>query len=59
MFAGAYSASQGIELIRNDIAKYIETRDGGIKSDPNDIYLCTGASDGIVVCCLILLFTGY
>ena len=46
---GAYSASQGVEVIRNDIAKYIETRDGGIKSNPDDVYLCTGASDGVVV----------
>jgi len=46
---GAYSASQGIELIRNDVAHYIETRDGGVQADPNDIFLCTGASDGVVV----------
>lgn len=52
---GAYSASQGIEVIRNDIAKYIENRDGGIKSDPNDIYLCTGASDGIVAILKLLM----
>uniref|UniRef100_H2Z4L3 alanine transaminase n=1 Tax=Ciona savignyi TaxID=51511 RepID=H2Z4L3_CIOSA len=44
---GAYSASQGVELIRNDVADYIERRDGGLKADPNDIFLCTGASDGV------------
>ena len=56
MFSGAYSASQGIEVIRNDVANYIETRDGGIKCDPSDVYLCTGASDGIVVSTLLPLF---
>ncbi|MGH0169077.1 UNVERIFIED_CONTAM: hypothetical protein FKN15_056155 [Acipenser sinensis] len=46
---GAYSASQGIECVRQDVAQYIERRDGGIPSDPNNIYLSTGASDAIVV----------
>lgn len=46
---GAYSVSSGIQLIREDVAEYIERRDGGIPSDPNNIYLSTGASDAIVV----------
>lgn len=46
---GAYSASQGIECIRQDVARYIERRDGGISSNPDNIYLSTGASDAIVV----------
>lgn len=46
---GAYSASQGIECIRQDVARYIEKRDGGIPSNPDNIYLSTGASDAIVV----------
>ena len=46
---GAYSASQGIECIRQDVARYIEKRDGGIPSNPDSIYLSTGASDAIVV----------
>ncbi|XP_035611078.2 alanine aminotransferase 2-like isoform X2 [Oncorhynchus keta] len=45
---GAYSASSGIEVIRQDVAKYIEKRDSGIPSNPDDIYLSTGASDAIV-----------
>ncbi|KAK6293138.1 hypothetical protein J4Q44_G00366390 [Coregonus suidteri] len=45
---GAYSASPGIEIIRQDVAKYIEKRDGGIPSNPDNIYLSTGASDAIV-----------
>ncbi|KAI1888864.1 hypothetical protein AGOR_G00173160 [Albula goreensis] len=44
---GAYSASQGIECVRQDVARYIERRDGGIPSDPDNIYLSTGASDAI------------
>ncbi|KAM9439826.1 alanine aminotransferase 2-like isoform 1-T1 [Clarias gariepinus] len=45
---GSYSASQGIDCIRHDVARYIERRDGGISCDPDNIYLTTGASDGIV-----------
>lgn len=47
--AGSYSASQGIDSVRQDVARYIERRDGGVHCDPDDIYLTTGASDGIVV----------
>ncbi|XP_039609741.1 alanine aminotransferase 2-like isoform X1 [Polypterus senegalus] len=54
---GAYSASQGIECIRQDVARYIERRDGGIPSDPANIFLSTGASDAIVTI-LKLLMTG-
>uniref|UniRef100_G3NDB1 alanine transaminase n=1 Tax=Gasterosteus aculeatus aculeatus TaxID=481459 RepID=G3NDB1_GASAC len=45
---GAYSSSQGIDCIRQDVARYIEKRDGGIPSNPDNIYLATGASDAIV-----------
>lgn len=43
---GSYTESQGILTIRQDIANYIQQRDG-YPSDPNNIYLCNGASDGI------------
>lgn len=46
---GAYSISPGIQMIREDVARYIERRDGGIPADPNNIFLSTGASDAIVV----------
>lgn len=52
---GAYSASQGVEIIREDAAKYIQERDGGIPSNPNDIFLCTGASDGVVAMLKLLV----
>lgn len=53
---GSYSASPGIDVIREDIAKYISERDG-IPSKPEDIMLCTGASDGIKTI-LAMLMTG-
>ncbi|XP_043109983.1 alanine aminotransferase 2-like isoform X2 [Puntigrus tetrazona] len=52
---GAYSTSQGIEMIRQDVAHYIERRDGGITSDPDNIYLSTGASDAIVTMLKLLV----
>lgn len=35
--------------MRQDVARYIERRDGGVPCAPDNIYLTTGASDGIVV----------
>ncbi|XP_041914003.1 alanine aminotransferase 2-like isoform X1 [Alosa sapidissima] len=52
---GAYSASQGIECIRQDVARYIERRDGGVPCDPDNVYLSTGASDGIVTMLKLLV----
>ncbi|XP_060134191.1 alanine aminotransferase 1 isoform X2 [Zootoca vivipara] len=54
---GAYSASPGIELIRQDVAHFIERRDGGIPSRAENIFLSTGASDAIWTI-LKLLVTG-
>ncbi|KAL8614789.1 hypothetical protein ACOMHN_062832 [Nucella lapillus] len=53
---GSYSESLGLMAIRQDIAKYIHNRDGQ-PSDPNDIAMSTGASDGIKSV-LTLLLTG-
>ncbi|KAJ8362091.1 hypothetical protein AAFF_G00398040 [Aldrovandia affinis] len=52
---GAYSASQGIERVRQDVSLYIERRDGGIPSDPDNIYLSTGASDAIMTMLKLLV----
>jgi len=49
-FVGSYSDSFGIDVARRDIASYISQRDGGIPSDYNDVFLSTGASDGIKAC---------
>lgn len=43
---GAYSHSQGVPLIRKNVAKFIEARDG-YPSDPNHIFLTAGASAGV------------
>ncbi|XP_060071000.1 alanine aminotransferase 2-like [Ylistrum balloti] len=53
---GSYSASAGIDPIREDIANYISKRDG-IPSKAEDVILCTGASDGIKTI-LSMLMTG-
>eukprot|EP01137_Pigoraptor_chileana_P005876 Opistho-2@49552 len=43
---GAYSHSQGIKAIRDNVAKFIEERDG-YPSSAEDIYLTNGASGGV------------
>nr|XP_040134967.1 alanine aminotransferase 2 [Ictidomys tridecemlineatus] len=53
---GSYSASQGVNCIREDVAAYITRRDGGVPADPDNIYLTTGASDGISVCVRVARF---
>ena len=45
--AGAYSQSTGIDVIRKHVAEYIQRRDGGIASDPENIILSGGASESI------------
>ncbi|XP_044514264.1 alanine aminotransferase 1 isoform X2 [Gracilinanus agilis] len=52
---GAYSASSGIHVIREDVARYIEQRDGGIASNPENIFLSTGASQAIVTVLKLLV----
>uniref|UniRef100_H9G7S6 Alanine aminotransferase 1 n=1 Tax=Anolis carolinensis TaxID=28377 RepID=H9G7S6_ANOCA len=52
---GAYSASPGIELIRQDVARFIERRDGGIPCNSENIFLSTGASDAIVTILKLLV----
>jgi len=43
---GSYTASPGVELIRRDVANYISQRDG-VPANWEDIFMTTGASDGI------------
>lgn len=54
---GSYSDCFGIDVARRDVAAYIAQRDGGIPCDYNDVFLSTGASDGIKTI-LKLLMTG-
>ena len=51
---GSYTDGNGIEVIRQDVAKYIQERDGGVPSNPDDILLCAGAADGIRACMKLL-----
>lgn len=44
---GAYSHSQGARCFREDIADFIEARDGGVPSDPDLVFMTNGASSGI------------
>lgn len=44
---GAYSDSAGVRIIREDIARFIEKRDGVGTVDPNNVYMSTGASGSI------------
>jgi len=46
--AGCYSDSAGLPVVRQHVADYIERRDG-LAADPNNIVLCSGASEGIRV----------
>lgn len=53
---GSYTESQGLVTIREDIAAYIQKRDG-YPANPSDIYLCNGASDGIKTVIKLLMNT--
>eukprot|EP00941_MAST-03F_sp_MAST-3F-sp1_P003575 g3575.t1 len=43
---GAYSNSQGVEVVRQEVAEFIAQRDG-YPSSPENIFLTNGASDGV------------
>ncbi|VDD79448.1 unnamed protein product [Mesocestoides corti] len=43
---GSYSQSTGVEIVREDVARYIELRDG-IPSSTEDIFLTCGASEAV------------
>lgn len=44
--SGAYSHSKGVRMFREDVANFIQKRDG-IPADPEDIFLTNGASSAI------------
>lgn len=46
---GSYSDSCGVEVIRKHVAKYIEERDGGVRSDWQNVFLATGASQCVKI----------
>ena len=51
---GAYSESQGVAVVRRDVAAFIAARDGHPAS-PDDIFLTDGASDGVKTILSLLL----
>jgi len=46
---GAYTHSKGVQAFREHIAEFITNRDGGVATDPEDIFLTNGASAGIAM----------
>ena len=51
---GAYTESQGILSIREEVSQFLERRDG-YPSNPNDIFLTNGASEGVRFCMQTLI----
>lgn len=51
---GAYTHAQGLEFVREDVARFLEERDG-YPANPNHIFLTDGASEGIrkILQCMI------
>lgn len=43
---GSYTDSHGLTLVKEEVARFIEARDG-FPSNPNDVALTTGASEGV------------
>ena len=43
---GRYSESQGVRVVREEVAAFISARDG-VQADPEDIFLTDGASSGV------------
>lgn len=43
---GAYSESSGMSIVRKEVADFIARRDG-VKVQENDVFLTSGASDGV------------
>lgn len=46
---GSYSESAGIAPVREEVASFLERRDGH-KANPDDIFLTNGASEGVRFC---------
>jgi len=55
---GAYSHSMGLPWLRKSIANFIQERDGGVPSDPDNIFLTNGASEGVKAVLNLLLRDG-
>ena len=47
--AGAYTDSQGIAAVRQEVSQFLKERDG-VAADINNIFLTNGASEGVRLC---------
>lgn len=54
---GAYTESQGIPAVREDICQFMLERDG-YRGDPANIFLTNGASDGVRLCLQTVIRSG-
>ncbi|RLV63702.1 hypothetical protein DV515_00017998 [Chloebia gouldiae] len=52
---GSYSASPGVQMVRENVARFIERRDG-VPAKADDIFLSAGASDAIVTMLKLLVW---
>jgi len=52
---GAYSHSKGVPSLRQEVAAFIERRDGGVPCDPESVFLTNGASAGIQMILQVLV----
>lgn len=55
---GAYSESQGVEIVRKEVAAFIEERDG-YKASPSNVFLTDGASPAVQMLIRSLIRTEY
>jgi len=51
--AGAYTHSQGLPFVRENVAQFISERDG-FPAEPENIFLTNGASGGVQMLCQII-----
>lgn len=51
---GAYTTSQGVHAIREEVAAFLQRRDG-VPADANDIFLTDGASGGVKMMLTLLI----
>ena len=51
---GAYTESQGISVVRDEVCNFLFERDG-YNADPNHIYLTNGATEAVRLCMQTLI----
>lgn len=56
--AGAYTGSQGLKIVRDEVAAFINERDGTDSARAEDVFLTNGASEGVRVCMTAALCPG-